>query len=75
MGGRGSRFSKTKRDYLSNLYKGDSTEFLKSSLNEMRGYEGNWNFMSRQAKDEVGVSIEELRERIKIVEKELRKRK
>ena len=47
-------------------------EYLQEALNEMKGYERNWNFMTAAQKRDVGCTKKELQRKIKEYEKELK---
>lgn len=46
-------------------------EYLQESLSEMKRYERNWNFMSRQERRDIGCTKKELQRRIRKTEIEL----
>lgn len=46
-------------------------EYLQESIKEMKRYELNWNYMSRQARRDIGCTKKELQRRIRNAEIEL----
>lgn len=47
-------------------------EYLQEALNEMKGYERNWSFMTAAQKRDIGCTKKELQRKIREYEKELK---